>query len=47
MKKTLKRVLERLRAATNGRFRNRSSVRGGLQEPQQMHVPAARVSVRS
>jgi hypothetical protein len=47
MKKALKRVLERLRASTNGRFRNRSSVRGGLQEPQQMHVHAARFSVRA
>jgi hypothetical protein len=47
MRKSLKRVLDRLRAATNGRFRNRASVRGGLQEPQRMHVVAAKVPVRS
>jgi len=36
MRKTLKRVLERLRAATNGTFGKRTHVRGGLQEPQRM-----------
>ena len=43
MKKTLRRVLDRLRTATNGKFRSPTSVRGGLQEPQRMHpvtVPA-------
>jgi hypothetical protein len=42
MKKTLRRVLERLRGATNGKFRSPSSVRGGLQEPQRMQpVPVS------
>jgi hypothetical protein len=36
MKKTLRRVLERLRGATSGKFRSPTSVRGGLQEPQRM-----------
>jgi hypothetical protein len=36
MKKSLRRVLERLRAATNGTFGKRTHVRGGLQEPQRM-----------
>jgi hypothetical protein len=37
MKKRLKRVLDRLRAKTSEAFRTRTSVRGGLQEPQRMH----------
>ena len=47
MRKSLRRILERLRTATNGRFRGPTTVRGGLQEPQRMqpayarHVPAA------
>jgi hypothetical protein len=43
MKKSLRRVLERLRTATNGTFAKRTHVRGGLQEPQRMEpalVPA-------
>ena len=36
MRKSLRRVLERLRAATDGKFRPRTSVRGGLQEPQRI-----------
>lgn len=43
MKKTLRRVLDRLRTAANGKFRAPTSVRGGLQEPQRMQpvaVPA-------
>jgi hypothetical protein len=43
MKKALRRVLERLRGATSGKFRSPTSVRGGLQEPQRMQpvpVPA-------
>jgi hypothetical protein len=43
MKKALRRVLDRLRTATNGKFRSPTSVRGGLQEPQRMQpvpVPA-------
>ena len=43
MRKSLKRVLDRLRTATNGKFRKPTSVRGGLQEPQRLQplaVPA-------
>jgi hypothetical protein len=43
MKKTLKRVLDRLRTATNGRFRRPTSARDGLETPQRMQalgVPA-------
>jgi hypothetical protein len=36
MRKSLKRVLDRLRAKTNDALRNRGVVRGGLQEPQRM-----------
>ena len=38
MRKSLRRVLERLRSATNGMFRNRTSVRDGLQVPQRMQA---------
>jgi len=38
MRKSLKRVLERLRTATNGKFRIPTSVRGGLQSPQRMQA---------
>ena len=34
MKKSLKRVLERLRTATNGKFHRHTSTRGGLEQPQ-------------
>ena len=43
MRKTLKRALDRLRTATNGRFRKPTSVRDGLQVPQRLQalsVPA-------
>jgi hypothetical protein len=43
MRKSLKRVLDRLRTATNGMFRKRTATRDGLQEPQQLQalpVPA-------
>jgi hypothetical protein len=36
MRKSLKRVLDRLRVKTSGAFRSRTAVRGGLQEPQRM-----------
>jgi hypothetical protein len=36
MRKSLRRVLERLPAATNGAFGKRTHVRGGVQEPQRM-----------
>lgn len=38
VKKRLKRVLERLRRAANGRDRQPTSVRGGLQSPQRMQA---------
>ena len=41
MRKSLKRVLDRLRTATDGMFRKPTSVRGGLQEPQQMQARSA------
>ncbi len=43
MRKSLKRVLDRLRTATNGMFRKQTTAREGLQEPQQLQalpVPA-------
>jgi hypothetical protein len=43
MMKSLRRMLDRLRAATNGTIRKRTATRTGLQEPQQMQalpVPA-------
>ncbi len=46
MRKSLRRVLDRLRAATNGTFGKRTSVRGGLQEPQRMNLLPAAVRVR-
>lgn len=42
MRKSLRRILERLRTATNGRFRSPTTVRGGLQEPQRMQPAYAR-----
>jgi hypothetical protein len=47
MRKSLKRVLDRLRTATNGMFRKPTSVRGGLQEPQRAQALPAPVRVRS
>ncbi len=47
MKKSLKRVLERLRAGTNGLLGKRESIRGGLQEPQRMTGRLVPVRVRS
>jgi len=49
MKKSLRRALERLRAATNGTFRDRTHVRGGVQETQRMQpaVVPARAPLRS
>ncbi len=38
MRKSLRRVLDRLRAATNGTFGKRLPVRGGMQEPQRMQL---------
>jgi hypothetical protein len=46
MSKRLRRMFDRLRAASNGTFRKRTSVRGGVQEPQRIHTvaPAGAVS---
>jgi hypothetical protein len=38
MRKSLKRVLDRLRTATHEKFRIPTSVRGGLQLPQRMQA---------
>jgi len=49
MRKSLRRVLERLRAATNGALGKRVSTRGGVHEPQRMQpvlVPARSASRR-
>ncbi len=43
MRKALKRLLDRMRGATNGTFRKPTATRDGLQTPQQLHpvpVPA-------
>jgi hypothetical protein len=37
MRKSLRRVLERLRAATNGALGKQISTRGRVHEPQRMH----------
>jgi hypothetical protein len=46
MRKSLKRVFDRLRRATNGSFRKPTSVRGGLQQPQRMQVLPVRAHAR-
>jgi hypothetical protein len=46
MRKSLKRVLDRLRAAAGGRVRNPTSVRGGLQVPQRMQALSASIRTR-
>lgn len=38
MRKSLKRILDRLHAATNGSFRKPTSTREGLQMPQRMQT---------
>jgi hypothetical protein len=45
--KSLKGLLDKLRDATNRTLRKRTSVRGGLQEPQRMQPVPAPVRVRS
>lgn len=42
MKNRLKRILDRLRAATTGRLRKPTSVREGGQQPQRMQSVLAR-----
>lgn len=46
MRKSLKRVLDLLREKTGGAFREKTSVRGGLQEPQRMQAVPVPVHVR-
>ena len=47
MRKTLKRVLDLLREKTGAPFREKTSLRGGLQEPQRMQAVPAPARVRS
>ncbi len=46
MRKSLKRVLDRLRTAASGRARKPTSVRGGLQLPQKMQALSASARTR-
>jgi hypothetical protein len=46
MRKSLKRVLDRLRTATSGRVRKPTLVRGGLQLPQRMQPLSASMRTR-
>ena len=47
MRKSLKRLLERLRAATGARLGAGASIRSGLQEPQRMQTLLAPARRRS
>jgi hypothetical protein len=47
MKKSLRRVLDRLRSAAKGRLREGTSIRAGLQGPQRVQGPLAPARVRS
>jgi hypothetical protein len=47
MRKSLKRVLDLLREKTGAAFREKTSVRGGLQEPQRLQAIPAPVRRRS
>jgi len=44
VKKSLKRVLERLRTATNGKFRRPTSTRSGLEQPQRLQALPVRAT---
>lgn len=46
MRKSLKRVLDRLRTATEGMLRKPTSVRGGLEQAQRMQTPPAWLDTR-
>ncbi len=46
MRKSLKRVLDRLRTATNGMFPKRTTTRAGLQEPQELQALPVPVRAR-
>jgi len=47
MRKSLKRVLDQLRKATNGVFRKRTATRAGVQEPQRLQPLPVPARVRS
>lgn len=47
MRKSLKRVLDLLREKTGAAFREKTAVRGGLQEPQRLQAIPAPVRRRS
>ncbi len=47
MKKSLKRVLDRLRSTLNGGVRKDTSIRTGLQQPQRMQPLPVRVRSQS
>jgi len=47
MKKSLRRVLDRLRSAASGRRHKETSIRGGLQQPQRADALPVPVRVRS
>jgi len=46
VRKSLKRILDRLRTATTGRVGKATSVRGGLREPQRMQAVGAPARTR-
>jgi hypothetical protein len=46
MRKSLKRVLEQLRAATGGMLRKRTATRAGVQDPQQLQAVLLSARVR-
>jgi hypothetical protein len=46
MRKALKGILDRLRTATNGRFRKPTSTRDGLQVPQRLQALSASPRMR-
>jgi hypothetical protein len=47
MRKSLKRMLDLLREKTGAAFREKTAVRGGLQEPQRMQPAAVPVRRRA
>jgi len=47
MRKSLRRVLDRLRSAAAGRRHKETSIRGGLQQPQRLDTVPVPARVRS
>ena len=48
MKKSLKRVLDRLRSTINGGYRKDTSIRTGLQQPQRMQpIPVRTAPIKN